>query len=95
MLFTVQEMQNFFIMDVAPHVLRCTKCISCWINTMELSEDRVARKNELFLLKEKSFVSLLHIAAIKGKGTIAKALNKQSVRLGDKCVIVTQVKNLD
>jgi hypothetical protein len=50
MLFTVQDMQNFFTMDEGPQVLAWTKRISCWINTMELQENRVARKNQLSLL---------------------------------------------
>jgi hypothetical protein len=90
MLFTAQESQFFFTMDVELHVLVCTKCIfSCLISTMKQTGNGVAHKGRLSLLFPRCFTML----PSEGKRTIARALKKPSVRPCDEFVIGTRWKS--
>jgi hypothetical protein len=89
MLFTAEEVHNFFTMHLEPQVFACT-------NVFGGSTLWSCRKAELRIRINFSPIHRwITLLPSEGKSAIAKALNKQCIRLGDKCVIVTKVKKLD
>jgi hypothetical protein len=91
MVFTVQEMQNFFTMNVEPQILHSQNVDFLLLQPHGAVEKQRCAQESRSLPFHRCFTLL----PSESKSTIAKALTKQSVRLCDGYVIVTQEQKLD